>query len=350
MSEIARMSEMIRPIIPATMAEIRELAADVMASGLAPNDLNTVPKLTVVILTGLELGLKPMFAIQKIALINGRPAIWGDAVPAILWARGFKLREWIEGEGDNAVAHCEVTRPGGDKIERIFSVHMARKAGLWSPNPTVRRRNKATGEWFEGKNDSPWHRYDLRMLAMRARGFAARDGAPDALAGLYLAEELQDDTDGDAQDAGQIKPAQQVKLEPDNLPTQPAKPVTYAGDGSDGVVTITKPKPETVPVERPATAKVATKAKAPAVKPQEQVELEPEPEAIQPSTALDMPEPGEAPPPAFSRAEDDDLTRLTKLIKAALSRSQLLDLKRGYPDADWEELIEIFDAKWEALP
>ena len=77
------------------------------------------------------------------------------------------------GEGDSRMAVCAVTRPDGTVCERRFSVADAKNAGLW------------------GKQ-GPWKQYPDRMLAMRARGFAARDGAADVLGGLYLSEELQD--------------------------------------------------------------------------------------------------------------------------------------------------------------
>mgnify|MGYP000367196687 CR=1 FL=1 len=134
----------IHAIVPQTIEEVFRLAQGIAASGLAPKGMDKPEQITVAILTGLEIGLPPMFAIQKIAVINGRPSIWGDAVPALLWARGFKIKEWIEGEGDARAAHCEVTRPDGDKIERTFSVAKAKKAGLW------------------GKA-GPWTQHDERM-------------------------------------------------------------------------------------------------------------------------------------------------------------------------------------------
>lgn len=146
---------------------------------------------TMTILHGLEVGLPPMQALQTIALVNGRPLIWGDAVPALLWSRGFKLREWIEGTGDARVAHCEVTRPDGTKIERTFSVANAKAARLWDDRASIRKKGK-DGNYYDAPNDSPWNRFQERMLQMRARGFAVKDGASDVTRGLYLREEYLD--------------------------------------------------------------------------------------------------------------------------------------------------------------
>jgi hypothetical protein len=181
----------ISAIVPQTIEEVFRLASGIAASGLAPAGMNTPEQITVAIMTGMELGLPPMFAIQKIAVINGRPSIWGDAIPALLWSRGFKIREWTEGDGDKAVAFCEVTRPEGDKITRSFSVDDAKRAGLWQTQEKVKRKSN-DGGYYEKDNDSPWFRFKPRMMQMRARGYACRDGAADALSGLYIAEELQE--------------------------------------------------------------------------------------------------------------------------------------------------------------
>jgi hypothetical protein len=175
-------------IVPRNIDEIFRLASAIAKSGMAPKDMSTPEKLTVAIMTGLELGLPPMFAINKICVINGRPTLWGDSIPALLWGRGFKIVECHTGAGDARIAVCTVIRPDGTACERRFGVADAKKAGLW------------------GKS-GPWTQYPDRMLSMRARAFAARDGASDVLGGLYLREEI-DDTPAEPVD---ITPAVKVK-------------------------------------------------------------------------------------------------------------------------------------------
>lgn len=157
----------ITPIIPTNIEEVFRLASAIAKSGMAPRGMDKAEQLTVAIMHGLEVGLTPLMSVQNIAVVNGRPTIWGSAIPALLWSKGFKIDESI---ADN-VASCTVTRPDGHKITRTFSEADARKAGLW------------------GKA-GPWTQYPGRMLQMRARGLAARDGAADALSGLYLQEEI----------------------------------------------------------------------------------------------------------------------------------------------------------------
>lgn len=160
----------ISAIIPSDIEQAFRLGNMAVQAGFAPKG-DTAEAATAKIVQGMECGLPPMFSLRNIAIINGRPTIWGDAVPALLWGRGFKIKEWMS--EDAKTAHCMITRPDGSEIERTFSEANARKAGLW---------DKA----------GPWKQYPERMLQMRARGFAARDGAADVLGGLWIAEEAQD--------------------------------------------------------------------------------------------------------------------------------------------------------------
>lgn len=160
-------------IVPQSVEEVFRLATAIAKSGMAPSSMNTPEKITIAIMHGAEIGLPPMQAVQRIAVVNGRPTIWGDAIPALLLSRGFRIQETVTGEDDERGATCTVTRPDGEKTTRRFTVADAKTAGLW------------------GKV-GPWKQHPDRMLQMRARGFAARDGAADVLAGLYLSEEAED--------------------------------------------------------------------------------------------------------------------------------------------------------------
>jgi hypothetical protein len=131
----------------------------------------------IAILHGLEVGLSPMQALQRIAVVNGRPAIWGDGALALVQASGLadSITESVAGEKpEEWVASCTVLRRGERQtVTRTFCVADARRARLW------------------GKA-GPWSEYPQRMLQMRARAFALRDVFADVLGGLYLREELPD--------------------------------------------------------------------------------------------------------------------------------------------------------------
>lgn len=158
----------------------------VSASGLAPKGMEKPESIFVATQMGLEVGLTPMAALQNIAVINGRPTIWGDAQLAIVRSTGEleQFSEVYEADGkqlartpvtfsDDVTAVCIVKRRGFPLQEGAFSVADAKRAGLW------------------GKA-GPWSQYPARMLRFRARSFALRDNFGDALRGMLTAEEVAD--------------------------------------------------------------------------------------------------------------------------------------------------------------
>jgi hypothetical protein len=184
---------------PTNMAELIDFANAASKSDLVPKEYKDKPhNIMLAVQMGSELGLAPMQSIQNIAVINGRPAVWGDAIPGLVRQSGLCLRfeEWMEGEGDERAAFCLMHRRGdNDPIIARFSVADAKKARLWQDEERVKRRwRDQRGEWQERivDNDSPWFRYPDRMLKWRARGYAARDAFPDVLKGLISAEEAMD--------------------------------------------------------------------------------------------------------------------------------------------------------------
>lgn len=161
---------------PVNLTEAIALSKLIANSELAPKDFKGKPaNVLIAMQMGAEVGLAPMAAIQNIAVINGRPSIWGDAALAIVQTHpDYEFhKESIAGDGENRVATCQVKRKGHELYAASFSVKQARLAGLWGAKDT-------------------WTKYPERMLQMRARGFALRDKFADALRGLNLAEEAMD--------------------------------------------------------------------------------------------------------------------------------------------------------------
>lgn len=194
----------VRAIVPQDFDGAWRIATAVCKAGMAPIGLDTPEKAMVAIMHGMEVGLTPMAALQSIAVVNGRPTIWGDG--AIGLVRGSGKLEWIkekiEGEGDNMRAVCEVKRKGEpDTIRATFSVADAKKAGLW-------------GKTGRNGQPTPWVTYPKRMLAMRARAFALRDGFADVLRGLGIAEEVQDTPMRDVGPAAPVPPKPPVPPRP----------------------------------------------------------------------------------------------------------------------------------------
>jgi len=161
---------------PQTFDQLTLFAQMAAKSSMVPKDYIGKPEnIMLAVQMGSELGLAPMQAIQNIAVINGRPAVWGDAMLALVKVHPeFEdIQETIEGSGDQRVAVCRVKRRGQIPVVTRFSIDHAKQVGLL------------------GK-PGPWQQYLERMLQMRARGFALRDAFPDALKGLISAEEAYD--------------------------------------------------------------------------------------------------------------------------------------------------------------
>ena len=188
-----------------TFDDMLRFANVVAKTDFAPKDFRGKPEACLLAIQhGAEIGLTPMQSLQNIACINGRPAIWGDAALALVMCSPVceYVRERIEGEGDAAVAICETKRRGyGQPAIARFSVSDAKRAALW------------------GKT-GPWSQYPLRMLQLRARGFALRDSYPDVLKGLVTSEEAMDYPVVDAEPAPVAK-SEPRRQEPKRLESKP---------------------------------------------------------------------------------------------------------------------------------
>jgi hypothetical protein len=126
---------------------------------------------------GRSLGLGALQAIQNIAVINGRPSLYGDAVLAV--CSGHPDFEDIKEEQILSAANkvigytCTVKRKNRSPVTQSFTIDDATAAGLLG-------------------RQGPWKTNQARMLQMRARAFALRDSFADALGGVRVVEEVQD--------------------------------------------------------------------------------------------------------------------------------------------------------------
>lgn len=200
-------------IVPRDFDEAWRFADMISKSELAPKDFRGKPTNTMAaIMMGLEVGLSPMQAIQNIAVINGRPSLWGDAMLAV--CQRHQAYEGIKESFDEATmtATCTVKRVGEEPHTQTFSQKDAELAGLW------------------GKQ-GPWTQYPKRMIQVRARSFALRDKFADALRGLNSAEEQRDIIE--------LNPTGQAR-EGDPIPS-------FAAPGSEGADPAPEEPPQTDP-------------------------------------------------------------------------------------------------------
>ncbi|MBT8046511.1 MAG: hypothetical protein KJN67_05035, partial [Pontiella sp.] len=165
---------------PKDLSEAKELASMIASTNLVPKQYQGKPAdCLVCIMMGNELKLKAMQSLQHIAVINGKPSIYGDAMLAIVrnHPEFNKIEETFDEETETAF--CAIHRRGQAVVEQRFSKADAITAGLWG-------KKGASGQ------PSAWVTYPRRMLQMRARGFALRDAFADALLGLITSEEARD--------------------------------------------------------------------------------------------------------------------------------------------------------------
>lgn len=200
---------------PKSTAEAMELAKTLASSQLIPKAFQQRPgDVFVAMMWSHSLGIPIVQGLQGIAVINGKPSLYGDALLAVCMGSGqmADIEETVTGNADNLTATCKVTRRGKPTpVVSTFSMADARAAGLL------------------GK-PGPWKQYTSRMLKMRARAFALRDAFPDVLSGIASAEEMQD-VEGTATEKATENVAEQVAKMPrrrSKLPVQAPKEGTEA--------------------------------------------------------------------------------------------------------------------------
>ena len=175
-----------------------ELAQAIVSARMAPSGMESAQKVMIAMEAGVELGIPAMASIQSIAIIKGRPCLWGDALIGVVRSSPLCLyvKEWIEGDSDKMIAYCETHRRNEkDPVCRSFSVFDAQRAGLWKTKEC----------------DSPWWKYPKRMLQMRARAWCLRDVYADILKGVQIREEVEDYA-RDAQEVPVSRPTILAKL------------------------------------------------------------------------------------------------------------------------------------------
>jgi hypothetical protein len=166
-------------IVPKNIQDLKTFADMAAASDLVPKDYKgKAGNCFIAIQFGAELGIPPLQSLQNIAVINGKPGVYGDVGKALLLGKGFGIEERdIKDIEKTNEAWCKITRPrhmnptNQPPTERTFSKANAQTAGVW------------------GVNVHKTHPY--RMLAWRAFWFAARDAAADVLKGICGIEELE---------------------------------------------------------------------------------------------------------------------------------------------------------------
>lgn len=205
-----------------SVADVVELAELVGRTDFVPRGLRgNVPATTAAIMYGREVGFEPMTALQQVYVIDGRPAIYAEAMRALILAAGHELAI------DKATgAECVVRgrRKGSpDWSEPIrWTLDMARAAGL--------------------DQRAQWKKNPRSMLVARATTDLARWHFADVIHGFRSVEEAYD-----------IDDEERAELEPAPKRTRVArKRATKTADAEVPAAPVETSAPASPPVAPPA--------------------------------------------------------------------------------------------------
>lgn len=127
------------------------------------------------IVAGAEMGMKPLQALNGIAMINGRPTLHSDSIPCVVMASGLVtgMHYKFTGEGDNLACTFYVRRKGIEEYQEwTYSMQDAIEAGVASRDT--------------------WKAHKKKMLFNRARSWCLRNTFPDVLGNIYTKDEVED--------------------------------------------------------------------------------------------------------------------------------------------------------------
>jgi len=202
-------------LTPRSLSEAMQLADMMSKSELVPANFRNKPAdVLIAVQYGAELGLAPLQSLSSIAVINGRATIWGDGLLGLVLNSGL-MENYKEMTADEIEAAGKAVfwakRKGTpEPIVREFSIDDAKKAGLWN-----------------NAKKPIWQQYPFRMLQMRARSWALRDGFADALKGMSIREEVDDYVPTEAPPAlampRRMSERKQIE-EPPSTPVEPQPP------------------------------------------------------------------------------------------------------------------------------
>jgi len=202
----------------ARMAVVGKMAPKSLVEGKDPDEATSAA--AIAIMAGAELGLTPLMALRSYAVVNGRPALWGDGLKAVVRQSG--RCEFIRTGSDQTKGWCEAKRKDTGEEKRVeFTLEQAKAAGL----------DKKTGPWTSGYRDV--------MMERRATNRCLNDLFADVLGGIVSADEAMED--GPIAKPSKTEDAPEIPDEPKTIDVTPkADAAEAAGDfnNDDSGVTV----------------------------------------------------------------------------------------------------------------
>lgn len=209
---------------PELFVHYKEVSEYLAKSTLIPKNYMGKPgDIFIAMEMGYQLGLPMAQALQDIAVINGRPSIYGDGFLALILSHSeceyIKEERLLNDKGIFLGYRCIVKRKGHEECIREFTLQTAQKAGLL------------------GK-PGPWQQYTEQMCFWRALGFAGRAKFADALRGIKSAEEILDYVDVEYEN---------VKIAEGATQTEKLKTILEQQTGTKNAIHLEEPKEITLP-------------------------------------------------------------------------------------------------------
>lgn len=195
--------------------EISKMATSLVQTSFVPASMKGKPaEATAAILTGLEVGLKPMSSLRSIDVIQGTPALRAVSLRALVQSKGHEL--WVE-ESTKTRAVVKGRRKGSDVVqESVWTTDRAKDLGLL------------------GKDN--WKKQPGAMLVARATSELCRLIAADVILGLpYSVEELTDEPAQGSEEPRKA-PAKRAQRKPVEEPMEDAQPAPEVPVEVDGEV------------------------------------------------------------------------------------------------------------------
>lgn len=133
----------------------KALANDFISSGAIPKVWETAAQVLVGLQTGVEMGMKPMEAMNSLYPVNGAISVWGKAT-----TRRLKEHGWVIKYSDESQESCTATVTRGDEsYTETFTFAEAEQSGY-----TKDRYGKLKIGWLPGMNRRKKLRYGVLSL------------------------------------------------------------------------------------------------------------------------------------------------------------------------------------------
>lgn len=145
------------------------IASTLKAGGVLPKGIDTVQKMMVVLQAGREIGLAPLESLNSLYFVNGKVAMYGEAVPNQILRAGHRI---VWGKCDATQAEVTIIRgDDGQKMTTVFTMKQAEERGY--------------------TQNAIYKKFPENMLKWRALSMTAKFIAPDALRGIGIKEDME---------------------------------------------------------------------------------------------------------------------------------------------------------------